>query len=66
MNWEYATVRIDASGWMSSTVDDTEVTRRLNSFGAMGWELVSVVPVINNGYTSSCLFVLKRPREVSQ
>jgi hypothetical protein len=44
-------------------VDDTEVTRMLNRYAAAGWELVSVLPVLRNGFTHRCLFVLKRPRQ---
>ena len=61
MGWEYTTFGAEATGWLRPDVDDAEVHRRLNSLGATGWELVSVVPLVVNGYTSRCVFVLKHP-----
>ena len=63
MAWEYTTFDVDAKGVFRPDVDDALVVRMLNQYGASGWELVSVVPVLQGGWTHRCVFVLKRPRQ---
>jgi hypothetical protein len=63
MQWEYTTITALAQGLFQPDIPDAEIVATLNRYGASGWELVSVVPVLHNGYTSRCLFVLKRPRQ---
>jgi hypothetical protein len=63
MLWEYTTFDVETKGVFRPDVDDAQVVRMVNRYGASGWELVSVVPVLTNGYTHRCVFVLKRPRQ---
>ena len=63
MLWEYTTFDVETTGVFRPDVDDAEVVRLLNQYGVIGWELVSVVPVLSNGNTHRCVFVLKRPRQ---
>ena len=62
MQWEYTSFRVETSGWFAPDMDDADLNRRLAGHGTTGWELVSVVPVLQNGYTHACVFILKRPR----
>jgi hypothetical protein len=61
--WEYTTVLIDVSGWISPTVDPETVSAELNRYGAEGWELASAFDLNRGqGETSRVVALLKRPR----
>ena len=61
--WEYRTVLIDVSGWISPTVDPESMTASLNEHGADGWELVSAFD-LNRGHgrSSEIVALFKRSR----
>ena len=61
--WEYTTVLVDVSGWISPTVDPAVMSAELNRYGAEGWELVSAFD-LNRGHgrTSEIVALFKRQR----
>ena len=61
--WEYKTVEIDVSGWVTPKVEPDMVDAELNRYGEAGWELVSAFDVNRgHGRTSGILAMFKRPR----
>ncbi|WP_283609660.1 DUF4177 domain-containing protein [Faecalispora anaeroviscerum] len=50
--FEYKTLFTDAKGFLGGKVDENEFQRKLNEFGAQGWELVSSVSA-NQSYGST-------------
>lgn len=61
--WEYVTVLLEVSGWMSAKVDPAAMSAELNRYGAEGWELVSTFDLNeSHGRSSKVVAILKRPR----
>lgn len=60
--WEYRTVKLEAEGWFDRQVNFELLDSKLNGIGEEGWELVSVIYVINSGSFTNCVIAfLKRP-----
>ncbi len=63
--YEYDTIKVEATGWLSGGgIDDDELRGKLNFKGHQGWELVSCFTT-NEGYgrTKFIVAVLKREIE---
>ena len=61
--WEYTTVLIDVSGWITPKVDPAAMSAELNRYGAEGWELVGAFDVNRSqGRTSDIVALFKRQR----
>jgi hypothetical protein len=41
MEWEYKTIRFRKKEFVSSSLDIEALDKQLNSYGSLGWELVS-------------------------
>jgi hypothetical protein len=60
--WEYK--------WISDSAENVtdmekELTfRSISHYGRAGWELVSVLPIIQDGTTVEVYFILKRQRQI--
>ena len=55
---------IDASLlWTVKDKDGKSAFDKVNAMAAEGWELVSVTPMDENGWTHQVLFTFKRPLE---
>ena len=62
--WEYESVQIDASGWISPDVQPDRLDAELNAYGEAGWELVSAFDVNRGrGRTSAVVALFERPRD---
>jgi hypothetical protein len=72
MAWEYKIVDIDAKKWTSTGLP-TDLGERFDQWGAEGWELVRVEPILRGGWlllglgttssTDSLLAFFKRPKQ---
>jgi hypothetical protein len=72
MNWEYKIVFIDATKWTSTGLP-TDLGQRFDEWGAEGWELIRVEPILRGGRfvfglgtatrTESLIAFFKRPRD---
>jgi Domain of unknown function (DUF4177) len=65
MEWEYRTLTLDCGRSHKHDVHVIDEThdKKLNQFGSDGWELVSVVPVLQDDLLTAATYVFKRPRE---
>ena len=65
--WEYHTLSIiidndNRAYWMETNEDGKgQVERQLNQMGTVGWELVGVATIDNQGTTKGVTYYLKRP-----
>lgn len=65
MQWEYKTVRFEPSGFLSIRVNlnPAQFDDCLASAGSDGWELVDTLTLSEDGCTSYCILIFKRPIE---
>jgi len=63
MKWEYKTISLRATGWLSGgKVDTGQLDALMNTLGANGWELVAALSTNEvSGSTRDVLAILKRP-----
>lgn len=60
--WEYATLKMESTGFLGGKVDTTELHKLLNQAGMEGWELVSAFDTNQyEGRTRYIVLVMKRP-----
>ena len=60
--WEYQTLRIKVAGMTGVKLRSDELNADLAAYGADGWELVSVAPIMGGaGVTSELVAFFKRP-----
>lgn len=59
-SWEYRIITTEKSFW--SGKDKLDIDQVLADAGRDDWELVSVVPIMSGGSTSSLQFFFKRKR----
>jgi len=57
MKWEY---RVEHIPYLPFSAERTELRRLLNELGREGWELVGIIPPINNATNNSVTLILKR------
>ncbi len=59
--YEYKTIGIKPGGTFSASVlKETELEKKFNALGQEGWELVTQVEELKNGWTKKVLLVFKR------
>ena len=65
MRFQYCVIEVSVSSWQEiMDSDDMETGQQhLNKWGDKGWELITVVPQMENGTTSGYALVFKRPCE---
>lgn len=63
MRWEYRTIAIECAGRMQGDpLIDPAHERRLNGFGAEGWEVVAAMPIVDpDSRLDALVYVMKRP-----
>ncbi|MEK3910246.1 DUF4177 domain-containing protein [Paenibacillus sp. FSL H7-0331] len=61
--WEYKTIKFGTDGYLGGVVNTQKYEAQLNSLGADGWELVSVVSSNqHHGASREIVSVLKRTK----
>lgn len=66
--WEYKIVHIHAAKWTKTGMPD-ELNQQFDQWGAEGWELIKVEPILACGWfsiaaeTQAFVAFFKRPRE---
>lgn len=67
MKWEYHTITLIAEKKAPGeyVIGESHV-RELDGLGSEGWELVSVVPMMQDGVLHEVTYVLKRPLQPSR
>lgn len=66
MEWEYRSFTREcrrAKEGDVPTVDHKRIDLELNALGTEGWELVSVVPIVEEGLVDSMTYFLRRERD---
>ncbi len=63
MKFQYNVVEVSLVGWQTILdSDDEDVSlQHLNHWGDKGWELVTIVPKMENGTTTGYGIVFKKP-----
>jgi len=65
MNWEYKTIKLQATGFLSGgKIDETKLDDMMNELGAQGWELVTGFDT-NKGYgeTRDVVIIFNRQKK---
>ena len=64
MEWEYKTMKLQATGFIGGKLDETKLDCMMNELGAQGWELVAGFDT-NKGYgeTRDVVVIFKRQKE---
>ena len=64
MQWEYKTMKLQATGFIGGKLDETKLDCMMNELGAQGWELVAGFDT-NKGYgeTRDVVVIFKRQKE---
>ena len=64
MNWEYKTIKLQATGFTGGKFDETKLDCMMNELGAQGWELVAGFDT-NKGYgeTRDVVIIFKRQKD---
>ena len=62
MQWEYKTIVYKKAGWLSGSLEVTELETVLNELGRERWELVSAAPNAYHGTQRGLVLILKRQR----
>jgi len=62
MNWEYKTIKLQATGFIGGKFDETRLDDMMNDLGSQGWELAAGFDT-NKGYgeTRDVVIIFKRP-----
>ena len=63
MKWEYKTLKVEPKGLMGGKVDEAQLDRVMNEFGAQGWELATAFGTdVAGGGTRDVVLIFKRPK----
>lgn len=63
MNWEYKTIKLQATGFTGGKFDETRLDAMMNDLGSQGWELVAGFDTNKNyGETRDVVIIFKRPK----
>ncbi len=64
MNWEYKTVKLQATGvLLGGKVDQAQLDLKINELGAQGWELCTALSAaMFSGPTRDMVLIFKRPK----
>ena len=63
-NFEYKTLSYEASGWVDSKIDVSEIDNKLNELAKERWELDKCFPIAESyGRTKRIVMIFKRETE---